>query len=90
MGEERASMRESTIGLERNMKGHDMNEEQLRAAIMNAAPPPSAEKRLTWLEADGAAQRTAILKLERQVARLRIGGTILAGLVGLLLGGVFL
>jgi len=41
--------------------------EYLRAAMMNAAPQPSAEKRLEWLEADSAAQRTAILKLEREV-----------------------
>jgi len=36
-----------------------------RDALMNAAPQPSPEKRLDWLEADSAAQRTAILKLER-------------------------
>jgi hypothetical protein len=38
-----------------------------RDALMNAAPQPSPEKRLDWLEADSAAQRTAILKLEREV-----------------------
>jgi len=41
--------------------------EYLRAAMMNAAPKPSLEARLDWLEADSAAQRTAILKLEREV-----------------------
>jgi hypothetical protein len=64
--------------------------EYLRAAMMNAAPQPSCEKRLEWLEADSADRRTAILKLEREVKRLINGGTILAGLVGLLLGRVFL
>jgi hypothetical protein len=67
-----------------------MNAEELRKAMMNATPQPSPEKRLDWLEADSAAQRTAILKLEREVKRLINGGTILAGLVGLLLGRVFL
>ena len=67
-----------------------MTPEELRKAMMNAAPQPSPEKRLDWLEADSAAQRTAILKLEREVKRLINGGTILAGLVGLLLGRVFL
>lgn len=36
-----------------------MKPEEIREAM---APP---EKRLDWLEADSAAQRTAILKLER-------------------------
>lgn len=40
-----------------------MNEEQLRAMLQGH--PPSVERRLEWLESDGAAQRTAILKLER-------------------------
>ena len=61
-----------------------------RAGQMNPAPKPSLEARLDWLEADSAAQRTAILKLEREVKRLINGGTILAGLVGLLLGRAFL
>jgi len=34
-------------------------------ALMNAAPKPSFAKRLEYLEADGSAQRTAILKLEK-------------------------
>jgi hypothetical protein len=59
-------------------------------AMMNAAPKHSLEDRVRWLEADSAAQRTAILKLKREVKRLINGGTILAGLVGLLLGRVFL
>ena len=42
--------------------GADMNAEELRKAMMQ---PISVEKRLDWLEADSAAQRTAILKLER-------------------------
>jgi uncharacterized coiled-coil protein SlyX len=33
----------------------------------NAIPKPSLEARMEWLEADAAAQRTAILKLERAV-----------------------
>jgi hypothetical protein len=37
------------------------------SAMMNAAPKPSLERRLGRLEADVAAQRTAILKLERAV-----------------------
>lgn len=44
-----------------------MNAEELRKAMMNAAPQPSLEKRLDWLEAESAAQRTAILKLERAI-----------------------
>jgi hypothetical protein len=43
--------------LSRAMRGH--------AAMMNAAFKPSLEARLEWLEADAAAQRKAILKLER-------------------------
>lgn len=35
------------------------------AAMRNAAPKPSLEARLDWLEADASAQRTAILRLER-------------------------
>ena len=71
----------------------DMSPERgasLRATMMNAAPKPSLEARLDWLEADASAQRTAILRLERQVKRLINGGTILAGLVGFLLATVFL
>jgi hypothetical protein len=42
-----------------------MTEEELRKAMMNAAPKPSLEARLEWLEADASAQRTAILRLEK-------------------------
>jgi hypothetical protein len=41
-----------------------MTEEELRKAIQSG-PQPSLEDRVKWLEADAAAQRTAILKLER-------------------------
>ena len=37
---------------------------RLAYAMMNAAPKPSLETRLGWLEADASAQRTAILRLE--------------------------
>ena len=37
----------------------------LRDAMMNAAPKPSLEARLNWLEADASAQRTAILRQEK-------------------------
>ena len=37
----------------------------LRGAMMGAAQKPSLETRLDWLEAAASAQRTAILKLER-------------------------
>ena len=46
-------------------------------------------QRLDWLEADASAQRTAILKLEREVKRLRIGGAIVAAVAGWLLGRSF-
>ncbi len=36
-------------------------------AMMDAAPKPSLGRRMEWLEADAAAQRTAICKLERAV-----------------------
>ena len=44
----------------------------LRGAMMNAAVmkndlPAPVTQRLDWLEADASAQRTAILKLERDV-----------------------
>ena len=64
--------------------------ECLRAAMMTSAPQPSPEKRLDWLEADASAQRTAILKLEREVTRLRIGGAVVAAVAGFLLGRAFL
>ena len=41
--------------------------EMLRAAIEGDRPKPRLEARVEWLEADGSAQRTAILKLERVV-----------------------
>jgi hypothetical protein len=67
-----------------------MNAEEIRKAMMNVAPQPSPEKRLEWLEADSADQRTAILKLEREVKRLRIGGAVVAAVAGFLLGRMFL
>lgn len=36
----------------------------------NAAPKPSLEARLDFLDADASAQRTAILKLEQRVVML--------------------
>jgi hypothetical protein len=47
-----------------------MTEEEYRKAIMQKAPKPSLEDRVEWLEADGSAQRTAILKLEKIVDRI--------------------
>jgi hypothetical protein len=47
-----------------------MTEEELRKAIMLPAPKPSLEDRVEYLEADGSAQRTAILRLERVVERI--------------------
>ena len=44
----------------------------------NAAPKPSLEARLGWLEADASAQRTDILKLEREVRRHRVALWVLA------------
>jgi hypothetical protein len=44
-------------------------------------PPPSLKTRLDWLEADSAAQRTAILKLEREVRWHRVALWILSGFV---------
>ena len=67
--------------------GADMNAEELRNAMMNAAPQPSPEKRLDWLEADASAQRTAILKLEREVRwHLATLWVLVAYLFGLALG----
>ncbi len=37
-------------------------------------PPPSLEARLGWLEADASAQRTAILKLERDIKLIALAG----------------
>jgi hypothetical protein len=42
-------------------------EDMLRAAIEGDKPKPRLETRVEWLEADGSAQRTAILRLERVV-----------------------
>lgn len=67
-----------------------MNAEELRKAMMYYPPQPSPETRLDWLEADSAAQRTAILKLEREVWRLRIGGAVVAAVAGFLLGRAFI
>ena len=44
--------------------------EMLRAAIEGDRPKPRLETRVEWLEADGSAQRTAILRLERVVERI--------------------
>jgi hypothetical protein len=56
-----------------------------RAGQMNPAPKPSLEKRIDWLEADASAQRTAILKLERDNFWRRAWALgILAGLLLLL------
>ncbi len=44
--------------------------EMLRAAIQGDRPKPRLETRVEWLEADGSAQRTAILRLERAVERI--------------------
>ena len=56
--------------------------------MKNDLPAPVTQ-RLDWLEADTSAQRTAILKLEQQVKRLRIGGGIVAAVAGWLLGKSF-
>jgi hypothetical protein len=44
--------------------------EMLRAAIEGDRPKPRLEARVEWLEADGSAQRTAIIRLERGVERI--------------------
>jgi hypothetical protein len=63
-----------------------MTEEEYRKAIMQAAPKPSLEKRMGYLEADAAAQRTAILRLERDNRWHRVGLWVLAAyLTGLAL-----
>ena len=60
--------------------GADMTEEERaardaywRGAMMNAAPKPSLETRIGWLEADASAQRTAILRMEKDNRWHRIG-----------------
>jgi hypothetical protein len=61
-----------------------MTEEELRkawetrclrfqATLEGKQPPPSLEARLDWLEADAAAQRTAILNLESDNRWHRVG-----------------
>jgi hypothetical protein len=40
-------------------------------------PPPSLEARVEWLEDDGSAQRTAILKLEKIVDRIVLSIVVL-------------
>lgn len=40
---------------------------RFQETLEGKTPQPSPEKRLDWLEADSAAQRTAILKLERAI-----------------------
>jgi hypothetical protein len=60
--------------------------EMLRALIEGDRPEPRLKARVEWLEADGSAQRTAILRLERQVKHIRIGGAIVAAVAGWLLG----
>ena len=44
--------------------------EMLRALIEGDRPEPRLKARVEWLEADGSAQRTAILRLERVVERI--------------------
>ena len=44
--------------------------EMMRALIEGDRPKPRLEARVEWLEADGSAQRTAILRLERVVERI--------------------
>ena len=51
-------------------------------------PPPSLETRLDWLEADASAQRTAILRLEREVWRLQ--GALLGAVAGIVFGALAL
>ncbi len=41
--------------------------EMLRAAIEGDRPKPRLETRVEWLEDDGSAQRTFILRLEREL-----------------------
>jgi hypothetical protein len=45
-------------------------EEMLREAIEGDRPKPRLEARVEWLEDDGSAQRTAIIRLERAVDRI--------------------
>ena len=54
--------------------------------IMQYDLPAPVEQRLDWLEADSAAQRTAILKLERQVWRLQ--GAFWGSVAGIVFGAI--
>ena len=53
----------------------------LREAMMGAGQMPSFETRIVWLEADASAQRTAILKLERDNRWHRTALWVLSGFV---------
>lgn len=54
--------------------------------IMQNDLPAPVTQRLEWLEADSAAQRTAILKLERQIARLQ--GAFWGAIAGIVFGAI--
>jgi hypothetical protein len=41
--------------------------EMMRSLIQGDRPEPRLETRVEWLEADGSAQRAAIIKLEREL-----------------------
>lgn len=41
--------------------------EMMRALIEGDRPEPRLKARVEWLEADGSAQRTAIIRLEREL-----------------------
>ena len=56
----------------------------LREAMMGAEQKPSLETRLDWLEADASAQRTAILRLERDIKMLA-GAVVLGPIAGVAL-----
>jgi hypothetical protein len=43
---------------------------RFQSTLEGNLPPPSLETRVEYLEADGSAQRTAILRLERVVERI--------------------
>ena len=62
-----------------------MTEEEMHKGYWYSGDPmpkPSLETRLDWLEADAAAQRTAILQVEQRVVMLA-GAIALAGLAAL-------
>ena len=50
-----------------------MTWEEYRRAVQIAAPQPSLEDRVKWLEADASVQREAILKLESDNRWHRVG-----------------